>query len=424
VLLVSDFAQDDGAAITAVLAPACRSLSRWRVGAPAANAAIVGVEGAGELLPGAPSELVLRVAGKGGEVALAVDDAPFVAVGAAPEAPAGAGVRVPVPPLSEGAHRLRARVSDDSLAYDNLLELPVTIRPRVEALAVSEAPDYVVAALGADNNRSFSFRAINPAQLAAEALPARGVVALRARAPGASRLREWTLAGGVLWADARLLLDDAALKELVAGLELGPGTRPGGAYISGERDIDEVLSVAGAKDVPAATLPAGAEILLRTGKDPVVAAIPAGRGWVVAELRDLAGDRDLQARGTTPLWVVRAARRLASRLDSPRLWTAGSPAPAAATLKRGGETVAVKAGEPLMLAPGAWSGEGGPVVVLPSPDEGHLERAGGGETATRLERALPKSRGADLGWALAALMLVAALGEGLFAAWAGRTYGR
>jgi hypothetical protein len=424
VLLISDFAQDDGAALAAALAPASRSLSRWRVGAPGANGAIVGIDGSGDLLPNAPSELIARVAGKGGEVQLAVDDAPFVSVGSVPDAPAGAGVRVAVPPLTEGPHRLRLRLNDDSLAYDNLLELPVIIRPRVEALAVQEAPDYVGAALGADNNRSFAFRAITPAQLAAEALPARGVVALRAIAPGASRLKDWVQGGGVLWADARLLLGDSGLKELVAGLELGATTRPGGPYVSGDRDIDEVLSVAHAKEVPAATLPPSAEVLLRAGKEPVVVAMPAGRGWVVAELRDLASDRDLQARGTTPLWVVRTARKLASRLDSPRLWTAGTPAPTEATLKRGGDTVAVKAGEPLMLAPGAWSGEGGTVVVLPNPEEGRLERIGGGEAATRLERALPKSRGADLGWALAALMLAAAIGEGLFAAWAGRTYGR
>lgn len=423
-LLVSDFAQDDGAALVALLTPTCRAVSRLRVGAPTDNAAIAGVEGAGEQLPGAAGELAVRVVGRAADVALSVDDAPFVPVGAAAGASEGAVVRVPVPPLGEGPHRLRVRLDDGSLAYDNLVELPVTIRPRVEALAVQQEPDYLGAALGADDRRSFSFRAVSPAQFAAETLPPRGVVALRSPVPNAARLRDWVLAGGVLWAGLPTLRGDAALRELVPTVEAQAGGRPGGAYATGDRDVDEVLSLATRTPAPASTLPPGAEIVLRAGADPIVVAVPAGRGWVVVELADLAGDRDLQARGTTPLWVVRAARRLASRLDSPRAWTAGSPAPTAATLKRGGEALTVAAGELLLLAPGAWDADAGPVVVLPSVEEGRIDRAGGGDAHGTLERALPSSRGADLGALLAALMLLAAIGEGAFAAWAGRTYGR
>jgi hypothetical protein len=423
VLLVSDFAQDDGSALTALLAPVAHSVARWRVGAPADNAAIASVDGLTELAPGAAGEISARITGRASEVALSLDGGPFVPVGKGPDAPAGATVRVPVPPLPEGPHRLRLRITDDSLAYDNQLELPVTIRPRIEVLAVQETHDYLGAALEAEGH-AFTFHAVTPALFANEPLPSRGVVALRGSPPNAGRLRDWVQGGGVLWAQARPLLEDPALKELLSGMTIGPGTKPGGAYTSGERDVDEVMSLAAAKNVPAATLPAGAEILLKAGADPVVVALPAGRGWVVVELTDLAADRDLQARGTTPLWVVRTAHRLASRLDSPRLWVAGEPAPSDEKLNRAGESVAVKAGEPLMLPPGAWDGEAGQVVVLPSPEEGRIDRVGGGEASASLEHALPKSRGADLGYILAALMLLAALGEGAFAAWAGRAYGR
>ncbi len=432
VVLVSDFAQDDGAALSALLAPACRTVSRWRTGSAAANAAIAGVDGIGEQSPGVAGELLLRVEGRASQIALAVDDGPFVPAGTSQAGGERSTLRVSVPPLPQGSHRLRVRLNDESLAYDNLLELPIVIRPRIDVLTVQQEPDFVTAALHAED-RSFAFTASSPAQFPAQALPARGVVALRGAVANGARLHDWVVGGGVLWADARLIAADPALKDLLKGLEFAAGSapastamnmKPGGPYTSGEADIDEVLSIATAKQVPAVSLPHDAEVLLRAGKEPVVVALPAGRGWVVAELADLASDRDLEARGTAPLWVVRTARRLAARLDSPRFWTAGLPAPAEEKLTRAGESATIAAGEALMLAPGAWTSEKGPtVVVLPNPDEGRLDRPTAVGVTSRIDDALPKSSGADLGLLLAILALVIAIGEGLFAAWAARTYG-
>lgn len=424
VLLVSDFAQDDGTALQALLTPVARSVQRWRVGAPAENAAIVGVEGLGDQLPDVAGAITLRVAGCAAQVQVAVDDAPPVPVGAVPASPTGVSVRVPLPPLAEGEHRIHLAIDDHSLAYDNVLDLPLTIRPRIEAVAVRDATDYVSAALHADDQRSFLYQAINPAQLAAEPLPARGIVLLRGIGSDPGRLAAWVRGGGVLWASVSLLDQDPDLHALIAGVQVASTSVPGGNYTSGSADIDEGIALARRERVPDVHLPPTAEVVLRAGDAPVAVAVPAGRGWVVCELVDLASDKDLEARATTPLWVVRTARALASRLDAPRQWLAGAPAPQTATLKRAGDVEAVVAGEPLLLAPGTWTTDQGPVVVLPSREEGRIERMGAPGAPVALEKALPHGTGANLGPLLAVLVVIVALAEGTFAAWAGRTYGR
>ncbi len=244
VLLVSDFAQDDGAAVTALLTPLSHHVLKWRVGAPADNAAIVGVDGLGDQLPDVGGELSVAVAGSSAAITLAVDDAPAVQVGSAPASANGSTVRVPLPPMTEGAHRLHLAIDDHALAYDNLLDVPVVIRPRIEAMAVQDATDYVSAALHADDQRSFVFRAVNPAQFANEPLPSRGVLLLRARISDPSRIGDWVASGGVLWSGLGTLMQDAALRGLIAGLALAGTSRPGGAYGCGSADIDESLALA------------------------------------------------------------------------------------------------------------------------------------------------------------------------------------
>ena len=105
--------------------------------------------------------------------------------------------------------------------------------------------------------------------------------------------------------------------------------------------------------------------------------------------------------------------------------TTGEAAPEATTLRRGSTAIAVAAGEPLALAPGAWTtAEGRPVVVLPNRDEGRIDRPREAGVTSDLAAALSHPGTTDLGPWLAALALLAVLGEGLVAAWAGRTYGR
>lgn len=420
-VLVSDFQQDDGELALAMLARRTRSVARWTVGEPAANAAVTGIEGLPDPLPGQPGELVLAALGQIGATRIAVDGGPF--------APAGEGARVALPPLEAGEHRVAVEFADDGLAYDNRLELPLRVRGAVPVLIAHDRTDYLGAALLADD-RHFAPRdrtraVVRPAQLPIEPLPDGGVLALRGRSGDGRRIAQWVAAGGVLWSRLTDLQEDPALAPLVAGVALGE-ERPAAALRSGQADLDEVFATAVPTRAPrAATLPEGAEPVLWSGATVVATVLRHGRGAVVVELQDLAGEPSFEARGTTPLWVRRVLRRCLAQVDAPRLWEAGAAAPEAAVLRRAGQVETVAAGQPLLLPPGAWQAEdGAPVVVLPNRAEARLDKRPPAGAVRALPEAMPSRAGAD--WALPLLIaaLLVLLAEGALAAWAGRTYGR
>jgi len=423
IVLVSDFQQDDGSGITALLKPHARSLTRLAVGDQGTNAVVEGLAGMGDLRPDQPGELLLRVAGPAKGAAITADDGAFLPLANAQVT--GGLLRVATPPLSAGEHRLRIRLDDGGLTYDNLLELPVLVRAAVTTLAVGERTDYLTASLTADAV-AFDLKRIAAPQLATEPLPPKGLVALRDRVADGKRLADWVSGGGVLWATLDLLADDQSLRPLVASLKLGDGQRAGGTYQSGEKDLDEVLALGRRDSVPEVALPEDARVLLRAGDAPLVVQLPFGAGAVIVELTDLqpTGDESLRARGTLPLWVSRMARRATAALSAPAFWQAGQPAPADATLRRGASSVTVKAGAPLLLAPGAWvRADNTAVVVLPSRHEGQLQQDPPRSAAKNLAEALPERPGSDWGLPLAIAALLVAISEGLFAAWAGRKYG-
>ena len=441
VLLISDFQQDHGDALVAALGTQARQIVRWSPStplAPGANATVVGSGAAPDLLPGQGGELAVLMTGLSTSVTLAVDDAPAVEVPAigldvTTDPSAVRAVTVPVPPLPAGAHRLRVQFSDAGLAYDNLLEVPVPVRPAVPALVVGNGTitgDYLAAALQSDE-RAVAVRAVRPALIAAEPLAAGGLVALRTALPSAAdakRVADWVGDGGVLWAGIRVLTDDQALAPLLGTLRSSSGKRAGGPWNTGstaDKDLDALLGLAGAANLPEVTLPTIAEILLRAGEAPAVIALPAGRGWVVIEFADLATDPAWQARGATPLWALRMARRYTARAAAVPTWVAGENALATTTLKRGADVVPAVAGEPLAAAPGTWAtAEGTVVVVLPNRDEGRLDRPLTTGVSTDLSVSLHQSGNADLGSLIALAALAVAVVEGLLAAWAGRAYGR
>ena len=275
---------------------------------------------------------------------------------------------------------------------------------------------------------------MRPALVGSEALAPGSLVALRARLPSATdagRLAAWVREGGVLWAPANLVLDDPALAPLIAGVALS-GQRNGGAWNTGstaDHDLDGLLSLAGREHLPQATLPSDAEIVLRAGEAPAEVALPVGRGWVMLELTELAGDTAWQARGATPLWALRLARRYTARAAAVPRWIAGTVASESGTIKRGSAAVAITAGEPLMVAPGTWTtADGRRVMVLPDRDEGRIDRAIApgimGPGPETLSPALAQASGADMGMWLMVAALALALTEGLVAAWAGKAYGR
>ena len=424
VVLISDFQQDDGSRMAALLKPHARSLARLYVGDHSPNALVEGIAAMGDLRPDQPNELMLRVTGQASGAAIAADDGPFLPLAGA--SVTGGLLRIATPPLMVGDHRLRIRIDDAGLTYDNLLELPVNVRAAITVLSIGEHPDYLSASLNADAT-AFAYKRVAAPQLSGEPLPPHGLIALRERVADGKKLADWVTSGGVLWATLSLLNEDQALRPLVAALTVGDKQRTGGAYRSGEKDLDEVLSVGQRESVPTVNLPENARVLLRAGEAPLVVQIPVGAGSLIVELTDLqpTGDESLRARGTLPLWVNRVARRATAALSSPVFWQAGQPAPTNATLQRNAMSVTVKSGEPLMMAPGVWTRTDSPsVVMLPSRSEGQLQQDPPRQCAKTLAEALPERPGSDWGLALAIAALLLAISEGLVAAWAGRKYGQ
>jgi len=445
ILLISDFQQDHGDALVAALSPLARQVVRWSPAVPlatGANATVVGSGPAPDLLPGQGGDLAVLITGLATSVTLAVDDAPAVEVptiglssgndNSSADPVAVRAIIVPVPPLPAGEHRLRMQIADVGLAYDNVYEVPVPVRPAVPTILVSNgqmAGDYLGAALKSDE-RAVAVRTVRPALLTAEPLAAGGLLALRAAMPSAAdakRVADWVADGGVVWAGLRVLTDDQALAPLLSTLRV-TGNRLGGPWNTGstaDKDLDALLGLAGAATVPEVSLPATAEVVLRAGEAPAVVALPAGRGWVVVELPDLATDSAWQARGATPLWALRMARRYTARAAAVPTWTAGDNAPVSTVLKRAAEVVTTTAGEPLAAAPGLWqNAAGGTVVVLPNRDEGRLDRPLPASISGDLSLLLRHTGNVDLGATLMLMALAVAVVEGLLAAWAGRTYGR
>ena len=427
VVCVSDFQQDDGSALTALLTPACRSVARWQVGGAAPNAQVAGIISCDTQVADQPGELLLRMQGVAHAATVQVDDDPAVPI-AGGDAGEGAGtMRVRVPPEPPGPHRLRVRFEDEGLSYDNLLEMPWMVRARLPVMTVGDAGDWLAAALRADR-QAFTCDAVRPADFSSRPLPERGLVALRsaiAPASAAVRLRDWVRGGGVLWTSLNALREDPVLRDLAPSSTAASVTQTvtDAEWKTGDHDLDEVHIAAGSVQVSLLDLPDDADVVLRVGTLPAVVALPAGRGWVVLELCDLSGDQHFQAQGIVPAWVGRVARHCLARLDRPLFWTAGAPAPKSVTLKHGGDAVLVTAGDPLALEPGIWDSPDGSIVVLPDPDEGRLQRPPVAGAVTAWAAAVPHGGGADLAWVVALLALLVVVGEGMFAAWAGRTYG-
>lgn len=424
VVLISDFQQDDGLRALAAVEGRCRHVTRWCVGKPTANALITGVMPIGDAPPGQPGEVALTVAGTIGGVAVAVDEGPFLA--APVSAVAGAPLRVVTPPLAAGAHRVRLRIDDQGLLYDNVAELPVLVRAAVPALVVpaGDRRDYLHAALAADTGL-IAARTIGAGALATEALPDGGLIALRAVPADTARVAAWVQEGGVLWARWPLLHGDAHLRTVIEGLTVADATEKdglvaGGAFACGEPDLDAILGTAARARVPRVQMPASATVALRAGTAPVVVVMRAGRGAVVVECDDVATDDGFIGRGTAPTWVVRTARRATALRQRADTWTAGMPVVQAVTLTRDGRALALAAGDVLMAAPGLWQSPTGPVVVLPNRDEARTDRQPPAGAVTTADAALPHRPGRDWGLPLIIAMVLLLLIEGAVAAWAGR----
>lgn len=420
VVLVSDFRQDTGDELVAVLETRVRSVTRWRVGRDGANALVTRVLGTDDLIPGMPGTLALELAGPAKRAELAVDGGMPLPVELLRS---GDRARIGLPPLEAGEHLLRLHLSDTGLSYDDLLELPVLVRPTVEAVVIAARSSRLQAALEADSGRVELSR-LDPTALSIP-LPSAGIVFARSALRSAETLAPWVERGGVLWVGAAALDEHPRLAALQPALQVLEEARAGGALRTGHADLDPSLSRVSLETLPTFSLPPEADVLLWAGEDPLVVAVPAGRGVLVVEALPLEEAPNLGNAGAFPLWIRRCVRQLTARVHLPRQWQAGQPVPSAAVLQREGRELQLEPEQLLMAEPGLWRGQdGADVVVLPSRAEGLLQSVAGREVVDSLAEALPRGRGADWGLGLLIAALAVLMLEGVIAAWAGRAYGR
>jgi hypothetical protein len=426
VVLISDFRQDDGTSLATVLQERVRSVRRWRVGADGPNAIIGGVLDSDDLVPGMPGSLRLAITGPSESAQLAIGAGLPVPVTLARSEDRA---RVSLPPLDSGEHLLRLQLIDKGLNYDDLLELPIHVRSTVPAVVVASAPSRLEAALEADSARIDRRPRVHPSD-AAVPLPAGGLLVAREGLNDSKRVASWTRKGGVLWTSAEQLQRDPVLAELAAGISVSDEALPGGPLTTGSEDIDTSLSRVNLEQVPVMLTTPATEVLLQAGDNPLVIAVPAGRGWVIIEALPIETDSDaaeqasLVNAGAFPLWIRRTVRTYTGRLHLPRQWQAGMPVPEAATLRRDGRELRLEAEEQLMAEPGLWrlGDHDEALVVLPNAAEGLLQHLAD-DADTEFAESLPEGRGADWGIGLLLAALAVLLIEGTIAAWAGRAYG-
>ncbi len=433
VILVSDFRQDRADKLLAVLEPTVHSVLRWRVGENGTNSLITGLHEMEDLLPGHPADLILNIQGPATSGELAVDNGvpqPISFGNQGMTADGTSRARLSLPALESGRHILHFTLADDGLTYDNPFDLPVTVHGRIAALAVEGGPSYTGTALEAAK-RFFEVDRIRPALLGSHPLPEHGLVLLRS-APGTSAgtaLARWVRQGGVLWSDIDLIEGHPDLASLIPEVRHVSGSVVGGHLKTGWTGLDENLAQRPALEaVRSFQFGERSEVLLRAGDKPVVAAIPAERGWVVAEAVAIERIDTFTNTGPFVEWVRRCGRDYTQRVHRPVVIEAGSVLGRDRRLRRDGREIAFAAGEPLLVENGLWTevdAEGGEddLIVIPNRQEGLLAHVDDAGMTTEADEAIPRDRAESWSWWLFVLLLAILIGEGALAAWAGKTYG-
>lgn len=413
VLLVSDFRQDDARALLERLSEIGRWAGRWRIGSVSPSGVLAAVEPPDDLLPEQPGWLTLSVDGEADRVQVRIDG------GEQREQPVGANgrMRLSIPPLAAGPHRVQVQLVHDGLQAGSDLTVPMLVRDPVPVVVVGEGRSALTAAIAAAP-RELAMRRVGAVAMAQEALPEGGAVVLGATVAGGERLREWLEGGGVAWATLDRLRDQPGLADVVADIELGEERQAGALTVADARleDSYRALTQSAAAWAPAAE----DRVLLAADGQPLVVERRLGRGRLLIELPGL--DEQFWFHGATPLWVMRTLRQATAR---DLLVLAQGDAAPAGTWSDAGEERQLAAGQPLRLAPGWWRAtEPGQrhLLVLPHPGEWRLGPTMVDAAPTELLAALPEDRGADWGqWLLVAVLLMLAV-EGAVAAAAGRRY--
>ena len=423
VLLVSDFRNDTGEGLVNLLRDRGCTTRRWRSGQDGSNAMIASLPNQLDPLPGAASELHFILQGNARQAQIKIGDSSPLPH---PIATENNQARVSLPPLPEGKQQLTIELQDTGLLYDDVLELPVEVRPSIPCLSVESSSGYVSAALQAAEP-FFRFQSVNAAALASQPLPQKGFMTIRQAVRLNPESQQWLQEGGIISGPYELLISDPFLRECLRDVRVnaqGPG-------VSGPiRITNELLAPSLAHfqidNVPSVQLPRSAEVLMQVGSEPFVIAMPVKQGWLIVELSNLDNTSALWYAGVSPLWFRDLIRQFTARSNTMNLYEAGTPAPRSLRIQRQGTVKTINKNEPLRVSPGIWQTveEQEPIIVLPNQREGRLYSQAGNGIATTFKDAVPSQSGDNLLRPILMALLIFIFLEGMLAAWSGRLYGR
>lgn len=427
VVLVSDFRRDLAAQLQDILADRVHAVHQLRIGEDRENALVADVLLDQDVLPRQPSRLALRLQGAAEQARMRIDGGSASTLDL-PDQDSDGWMHVALPAMRPGQRMLHIELINDGLLADNTVEFPILVRDHIPALSIGERRDVVSVALAADPLR-MDHRRIAAAATGATPLPDMGgVVVLRDVPPDPTPLIDWLRAGGVLWTDTAVLQQDerwaALLDERIERLD----DQPGGRLRSRIGDLNENFSRTVLPTVAAWQLPAqdAATVELWAGEQAVVITVPVERGFLIIESQDLSSVAEFRTTGAVPEWVIRTLRQRTLQVHQPMLLESGTRSDHDLLLDRDGTQEHVTAGSTAQLQPGYWrqaDGERG-LVVTPNREEGRLRMLSEAADWDRMDWLLSDDRGRDWGRALLLVLFLILMVEGMFAAWAGRTYGR
>ena len=419
-LCVSDFRQDDGSALIKTLNQSVHQIACWQVGEQRDNAFIHSINPLPDFVAGQATQFQVVLHGSTSKIAqVQVND------GSASPITVQDPLQVSLPPLPAGKHKISLSFEDDGLVFDNNLQISIHVRAAIPSLIVQKQFGYLAAVIDAAHQQ-LDYRNVDPARLHTEPLPEKGIIVLDSQIGNADRIIEWINNGGVclMWSDA--LEQHPTLNEICSAIKAPTDLTNSGRITIEDNSSLRSLSRIELENMACLQLGPEAETLLQLGEQSLAARQAIGDGYAIVISKDLRGNDLFWTQGAAPYWLRGILRDSSALAQQPRILHAGFIINEDLTLlDQTGKEHAFIIGDSLALQPGLFSEKESqrPVVVLPNQAESSLALPRHDGMARSIKQAMPDQLGSD--WSLWILVILACLciGEGLFAAHAGRHYG-
>lgn len=421
VLCISDFRQDDGMALVKTLRDSVHQISRWQIGSSSENAYVHDIPSLPDFVAHQARQFQIQLSGQTGEIAQVSIDG-----GSPTPVQVQEPMQISVPPLAAGRHVVTVNFEDQGLAYDNQLELAITVRGAIPCVVVQRQFSFVSAVIDAAHEQ-LQYRKVDPARLHTEPLPDNGIVVLDSEAGSMERLLQWVNKGGVLllWSDHIEQHQD--LLEQCDALRAPKDALHSGQITSDDLTVSRSFDDLRFENLPTLDIGATAAPLLHLDEAVLAGRQQLGDGFVILVSSGLRGNDQFWTQGAAPYWLRSLLRDTCALAHQPAIMYAGQTVDRDLDLQLpGDEEVQFVKGDPLLLQPGLAhiSKDQRDLIILPSREESNLNLPSHPDLERSLQAALPDQLGSDWSlWFLLALSVLC-LFECLFAGHAGRSYGQ